>query len=147
MKNSLFAVAGGIIRVRCEGERGKSVLGEIMSHVVHAYFLAPAENAAYRTLHGDTVVLHGLHTIERDHSGALVVGDASAVKIAVLLSQCEGVGLPSLAGRHHINMTEHSRVILITATAKLRVSGEVVAVFRREAEAVCEISHELQCFG
>ena len=105
---ALLAAAHRELGVGREEEVGLGIVGEVVLDVAHVGLLVGAEDHAQgvgQRLSRDLDLLgKEAAGVERQHRGALVVGDAAAKQPAVTADHLVGVGVPARALGHDVNV-------------------------------------------
>ena len=109
-KEALLGVADGELGIGRKEEGGVLVRLEIVVNVGHPHLLVATQERTEAVTRRDTLMQQEGSRIEREHSRALVVGDAATEEIALTLAHGKGVARPAGAGRDHVHVTDRGEL-------------------------------------
>ena len=140
---SLFTVAQGELRVRRKQEYRLLIVADVILHILHAALLITPCHHAQAVGKGGAQILKKLsHIISKDQR-AFVIHNSAPHQIAILYHHIIGIRVPSVAGRHHIQMGDGADILLLLPH-KLRIPQIVPAVHGLKSHALPDLQRLAQ---
>ena len=149
-KAALFTIAHREVGIGCETEGRHGVPLQIVIHIGHAGFLTAAQQYPQGIGKGlaglVAVLLEELCHIQSQQSRALIITDAPSDQPAVLFDHTEGIAVPAIARRHHVQMRNGGK-LGFTCTLHIGITHISIAFPGFKPQVPGNLQSGIQCLA